>query len=100
MNKFLGKKYVLCQSDNFDEYMDHLGAAFTIRKILMITKPVCCLSRNQDGTYGFTLGSSSSNFDVVFTPGEEFQDDDPQHKTTTTTIGFQKVVKRYFKVLQ
>ncbi|GBP00681.1 Fatty acid-binding protein, muscle [Eumeta japonica] len=72
--EFVGKKYKLVSSENFDEFMKAIGAGMILRKAANTVTPIVELRK--DGDY-FVLISSSTfkTVEIKFKPGEEFEEE-------------------------
>ncbi|XP_026755025.1 fatty acid-binding protein-like [Galleria mellonella] len=77
MDEFLDKKYQQTNQNNFEDYLVYTGVNYLGRKIALTLKPVQSLHRNNDGTYTFRITSSYFNWEIVFTPGIEFEETKP-----------------------
>ncbi|XP_053617795.1 fatty acid-binding protein, heart-like [Plodia interpunctella] len=77
MEEFFGKKYVLTKHENFEDYLSHIGVGYIGRKLALTLKLVQSLSRNEDGTYLFNIHTTIFNWDIVFTPGVEYDEKKP-----------------------
>ncbi|KAM7344392.1 fatty acid-binding protein-like [Cochliomyia hominivorax] len=72
---FLGKKYVLKKSDNFDAYMKELGVGLTLRKMGNTLISQCLLERNMDDdTYTFTLETPYQKSCIHFKLDQPFKE--------------------------
>ncbi|XP_022907160.1 myelin P2 protein isoform X2 [Onthophagus taurus] len=74
MNRFLGLKYKLESSDNFDNYMKAMGVGLMTRKVGATVSPVVELKKEGD-TYVLTSTSTFKNMTTKFQPGVEFDDE-------------------------
>ncbi|KAL2731069.1 putative fatty acid-binding protein [Vespula squamosa] len=73
---FLGKKYKLSNSENFEEFMKALGVSLVMRKMGANVNPVVELTEN-DGTYILKTTSPFKNSEIKFKLGEEFEEETP-----------------------
>ncbi|XP_066590523.1 sodium/calcium exchanger regulatory protein 1 isoform X1 [Prorops nasuta] len=76
MTAFLGKRYKLLNSENFDEYMKALGVGLVTRKMGSTVSPVVELTES-DGTYTLKTSSTFKNSEIKFKLGEEFDEETP-----------------------
>ncbi|XP_066590527.1 sodium/calcium exchanger regulatory protein 1 isoform X2 [Prorops nasuta] len=76
MAEYLGKKYKLFSSDNFDEFMKALGVGLVTRKMGSTVSPVVELTES-DGTYTLKTSSTFKNSEIKFKLGEEFDEETP-----------------------
>ncbi|CAH0696602.1 unnamed protein product [Spodoptera exigua] len=74
MDEFLGKKYVLTDSENFEDYLVYLGLSYIARKVALRLNQSHVLLKNEDGTYTFQFLSTVANSSITFKPGEEFEE--------------------------
>ncbi|KAF9417371.1 hypothetical protein HW555_005468 [Spodoptera exigua] len=74
MDEFLGKKYVLTDSENFEDYLVYLGLSYIARKVALRLNQFHVLLKNEDGTYTFQFLSTVANSSITFKPGEEFEE--------------------------
>ncbi|KAJ8711083.1 hypothetical protein PYW07_008325 [Mythimna separata] len=74
MDEFLGKKYVLVDSENFEEYLIFIGVGYFPRKVALKLSQAQILTRNDDGTYTYQFLSPMANTTITFTSGEEFEE--------------------------
>ncbi|KAG7198618.1 hypothetical protein KM043_005978 [Ampulex compressa] len=74
--QFLGKRYKLFSSENFDEFMKALGVGMVIRKMGSSVSPVVELTEN-DGTYTLKTTSPFKSSEIKFKLGEEFEEETP-----------------------
>ncbi|CAK1590254.1 unnamed protein product [Parnassius mnemosyne] len=72
MEQFIGKKYKLKSSENFDEYLKYIGVGFLSRKTANSVSPVCTLMLNEDGSYTMAMLTTFRNVFVTFKLNEEF----------------------------
>ncbi|CAH1640995.1 unnamed protein product [Spodoptera littoralis] len=74
MDEFLGKKYVLTDSENFEDYLVYLDLSYIARKVALRLNQAHVLIKNEDGTYTFQFLSTMANSSITFKPGEEFEE--------------------------
>ncbi|CAG4932628.1 unnamed protein product [Colias eurytheme] len=77
MEQFLGKKYKLKTSDNFEDYLKYIGVGLISRKLVTSLYPVCVLSQNEDGSYTLTMTTPVRKVITTFKLDEEFDEDRP-----------------------
>ncbi|XP_073948187.1 fatty acid-binding protein, muscle-like isoform X2 [Choristoneura fumiferana] len=77
MEEFLGKKYALTTSENFEEYLVFIGKGYLHRKAARSLRQEHWLTKNDDGTYTFSFSSPLTSSEMTFTPGEEFEETKP-----------------------
>ncbi|XP_041971967.1 fatty acid-binding protein, muscle-like [Aricia agestis] len=77
MDEFLGKKYKLKSSENFEEYLKFIGVGLVSRKLATTVSPVCVLTKNDDGSYNLAMTTTVRNMILTFTLGEEFSEERP-----------------------
>lgn len=78
--EFLGKRYKLSTSENFDEFMKALGVGLVTRKMGAKVSPVVELTEN-DGVYTLKTSSTFKNSEIKFKLGEEFDEETPDGRT-------------------
>ena len=85
VDQFLGKKYKLASSENFDEFMKALGVGFATRKAGSMVSPIVELTKADDS---YTLSSNSTFKKVVFSfkSGIEFDQETPDGRMVKSTI--------------
>ncbi|CAK9819259.1 Sodium/calcium exchanger regulatory protein 1 [Anthophora plagiata] len=76
MPEFLGKRYKLFSSENFDEFMKALGVGAVTRKMGSSVSPVVELTEN-NGLYTLKTTSAFKNSEIKFKLGEEFDEETP-----------------------
>ncbi|XP_003494759.1 sodium/calcium exchanger regulatory protein 1 isoform X2 [Bombus impatiens] len=89
MPEFLGKKYKLFSSENFDDFMKALGVGIMTRKMGSSVSPVIELTEN-NGVYTLKTTSAFKNSEIKFKLGEEFDEetaDGRKVKTVCTLDG-------------
>ncbi|KAK2583155.1 hypothetical protein KPH14_009178 [Odynerus spinipes] len=74
--EFLGKKYKLSTSENFDDFMKALGVSLVTRKMGASVSPIVELTEN-DGLYTLKTNSTFKNSEIKFKLGEEFEEETP-----------------------
>ncbi|XP_016910583.1 probable fatty acid-binding protein isoform X2 [Apis cerana] len=74
MPDFLGKRYKLYSSENFDDFMKALGVGIMTRKVGSSVSPVVELSEN-NGLYTLKTTSPFKNTEIKFKLGEEFEEE-------------------------
>ncbi|CAG9854311.1 unnamed protein product [Phyllotreta striolata] len=85
VEQFLGKKYKLSSSENFDDFMKELGVGFVTRKAGAAVSPVVDLQKDGD-EYVLSSVSTFKNVVVKFTPGVEFDQETPDGRKVKATI--------------
>ncbi|NP_001011630.1 probable fatty acid-binding protein isoform X2 [Apis laboriosa] len=74
MPDFLGKRYKLYSSENFDDFMKALGVGIMTRKVGSSVSPVVELTEN-NGLYTLKTTSPFKNTEIKFKLGEEFEEE-------------------------
>ncbi|KAJ0173165.1 hypothetical protein K1T71_011341 [Dendrolimus kikuchii] len=72
MDKYLGVKYKLKSSDNFENYLKFIDVGIFSRKTAIAVSPVSILTRDDDGVYTFTMSTTFKTVTVNFKLNEEF----------------------------
>lgn len=87
--QFLGKRYKLFSSENFNEFMKALGLSVMTRKMGSCMSPVVELTEN-NGLYTLKTTSPFKDSEIKFKLGEEFDEvtpDDRKVKSICTMEG-------------
>ena len=71
---FVGKKYKMTSSENFDEFMKVLGVGLITRKAANAVNPTVELRREGD-EYNLVTSSTFKTTEMKFKPGEEFEEE-------------------------
>ncbi|XP_033214745.1 sodium/calcium exchanger regulatory protein 1 isoform X2 [Belonocnema kinseyi] len=82
---FLGKKYKLATSENFDELMKALGVGLVTRKMGASVSPVVEVTKDGD-EYIMKTTSTFKSSELKFKPGVEFDEETPDGRKVKTTI--------------
>jgi len=85
VDAYLGKKYKLETSENFDEFMKEIGVGLITRKVGNSVSPVVELNKEGD-EYILTSNSTFKNVVTKFKPGEEFDQETPDGRKVKATI--------------
>ncbi|KAL0818406.1 hypothetical protein ABMA28_008878 [Loxostege sticticalis] len=72
--EFVGKKYKMVSSENFDEFMKQLGVGLITRKAANAVTPTVEL-RQEGDTYNLVTSSTFKTTEMKFKPGEEFDEE-------------------------
>ncbi|XP_045770511.1 sodium/calcium exchanger regulatory protein 1 [Maniola jurtina] len=86
---FIGKKYKMISSENFDEFMKAIGVGLITRKTANAVTPTVELKQDGD-SYVLVTSSTFKTTEVKFKPGEEFDEeraDGAKVKTVCTLDG-------------
>ncbi|XP_070521758.1 fatty acid binding protein isoform X2 [Cardiocondyla obscurior] len=75
-SEFLGKRYKLFSSENFDDFMKALGVGMVTRKMGSSVSPVVEITE-KDGVYTLKTTSPFKNTEIKFKLGEEFDEETP-----------------------
>ncbi|XP_020296909.1 myelin P2 protein isoform X2 [Pseudomyrmex gracilis] len=73
-SEFLGKRYKLASSENFDDFMKALGVGMVTRKMGATVSPTVELTE-KDGVYTLKTTSTFKNTEIKFKLGEEFDEE-------------------------
>ncbi|XP_039752701.1 sodium/calcium exchanger regulatory protein 1 [Pararge aegeria] len=71
---FVGKKYKMVSSENFDEFMKAIGVGLITRKTANAVTPSVELKQEGD-TYTLVTSSTFKTTEIKFKPGEEFDEE-------------------------
>ncbi|XP_043461880.1 sodium/calcium exchanger regulatory protein 1-like isoform X1 [Leptopilina heterotoma] len=82
---FLGIKYKLAQSENFEELMKALGVGLVTRKMGAAVSPIVEVTLDGD-EYTMNTTSTFKNSVIKFKPGVEFTEETPDGREVKTTI--------------
>ncbi|XP_034951149.1 fatty acid-binding protein, muscle [Chelonus insularis] len=82
---FLGKKYKLSTSENFDEMMKALGVGLVTRKMGASVSPVVELTED-NGLYTLKTTSTFKSSEIKFKLGEEFDEETPDGRKVKSII--------------
>ncbi len=85
MPEFLGKRYKLATSENFDELMKALGVGIMTRKMGATVSPVVEVTEN-NGEYTMKTQSRFKNSEIKFKLGEEFDEETPDGRKVKSVI--------------
>ncbi|CAB0035871.1 unnamed protein product [Trichogramma brassicae] len=85
MPEFLGKRYKLSTSENFDELMKALGVGLIVRKMGAAVSPVVEVTEN-NGEYTMKTQSTFKNQEIKFKLGEEFDEETPDGRKVKSVI--------------
>ncbi|XP_063628843.1 fatty acid-binding protein homolog 6-like [Cydia splendana] len=77
MDEFLGKKYALKNSDNFEEYLVFIGKNYFQRKAAISLSQENWLTKDETGAYTFHFHSAFASVSTTFIPGEEVEETRP-----------------------
>jgi len=75
MASWVGKKYKLDKSENFDDYMKALGVGMVLRTIGNKANATVDLVKEDDGSYTLTTSSTFKTTVIKFKPNEEFDEE-------------------------
>ncbi|XP_037043497.1 fatty acid-binding protein, muscle-like [Bradysia coprophila] len=82
---WVGRKYKLDSSENFDEYMKELGVGLVLRKVGLSVHPTCYLEQRGDVFHYFNE-STFKNFELTFKLGEEKEQETADGRKVLTTF--------------
>ncbi|XP_049839808.1 fatty acid-binding protein, muscle-like [Schistocerca gregaria] len=85
VDEFIGRKYKLDKSENFDEFLKALGAGMLARKMAGAVSPVVELTKDGD-TYTFKSASAFRTMLIAFKLDEEFVEETPDGRKVNSTI--------------
>ncbi|OWR55129.1 probable fatty acid-binding protein [Danaus plexippus] len=86
MEKYLGKKYKLRSSHNFDEYLKFIEVGLLSRKLVTSLSPISVLTKNEDGSYSLTMITPIRKVVITFQLGVEFSEDRPDGIKVKSTM--------------
>ncbi|KAG7303380.1 hypothetical protein JYU34_011871 [Plutella xylostella] len=86
IEKYLGNRYVLVNSENFDEFLRFLGYGYLYRTAALRLKPSHVLSRNPDGSYTFAMDSILISTSITFKLAEQFIEKKPPDGVEVKTV--------------
>ncbi|VVC95315.1 sodium/calcium exchanger regulatory protein 1 [Leptidea sinapis] len=72
--EFVGKKYKMTSSENFDEFMKTIGVGLITRKAANAVTPTVELKKDGDA-YVLVTSSTFKTTEMKFKPGEEFDEE-------------------------
>ncbi|KAJ2937950.1 hypothetical protein O0L34_g14233 [Tuta absoluta] len=75
MDHYIGKKYKLKSSENFEEYLKFIDIGLISRKTATAVSPIAHLVKNDDGSYTFMMSTTFRTVSFSFKPGEEFEEE-------------------------
>ncbi|KAJ6641298.1 Fatty acid-binding protein, muscle [Pseudolycoriella hygida] len=84
---WVGKKYKLETSENFDEYMKELGVGMVLRKVGNTIHPIIFLEQDGD-EFTYYSQSTFKNFETKFKLGEEKEQETADGRKVLTTYTF------------
>ncbi|XP_017891258.1 probable fatty acid-binding protein isoform X2 [Ceratina calcarata] len=95
MQEFLGKKYKLSSSENFDDFMKALGVGMLTRKMGSSVSPVVELTEN-NGLYTLKTTSTFKSSEIKFKLGEEFDEETPDGRKVKSvcTLDGNKLIQK------
>lgn len=70
---FIGKKYKLISSENFDEFMKIMGVGYVVRMLANAVTPIVELRKEGEG-YNLVTSSVFKTTEMKFNVGEEFEE--------------------------
>ncbi|XP_061722743.1 fatty acid-binding protein homolog 6-like [Cydia pomonella] len=77
MDEFLGKKYALKKSDNFEEYLVFIGKNYFQRKAALSLSQENWLTKDETGAYTFHFHSPFASASTTFISGKEVEETRP-----------------------
>ncbi|KAL0818379.1 hypothetical protein ABMA28_008854 [Loxostege sticticalis] len=86
MEEYLGKSYVMVSEENFEAYLELREISLWKRKIASKVRPTQTLTRNASGTYTFSVKAPLFNWEVEFTPGQEYEATSPDGDSKITGV--------------
>ncbi|XP_075983825.1 fatty acid-binding protein-like [Anticarsia gemmatalis] len=85
IEKYIGKKYKLKSSENFDEYLKFIGVGLISRKAACAVSPISVLTRDGD-QYTFTMTTTFRTIVFSFKFNEEFVEERPDGCKLTALV--------------
>ncbi|KAJ8982593.1 hypothetical protein NQ317_005065 [Molorchus minor] len=85
VDEFLGKKYKLSSSENFDDFMKALGVGLVTRKMGNAVSPEVELQKEGE-EYVLSSKSTFKNVTIRFKPGVEFDQETPDGRKVKSVI--------------
>ncbi|XP_047998955.1 sodium/calcium exchanger regulatory protein 1 [Leguminivora glycinivorella] len=86
--EFVGKKYKMTSSENFDEFMKALGVGLITRKAANAVTPTVELRKDGD-QYTLVTSSTFKTTEMKFKPGEEFDEERADGVQVKTVCSFE-----------
>ncbi|XP_063628848.1 fatty acid-binding protein [Cydia splendana] len=86
--EFVGKKYKMSASENFDEFMKALGVGLITRKAANAVTPTVELRKDGD-QYTLVTSSTFKTTEMKFKPGEEFDEERADGVQVKTVCSFE-----------
>ncbi|XP_063388954.1 fatty acid-binding protein [Cydia fagiglandana] len=86
--EFVGKKYKMTASENFDEFMKALGVGLITRKAANAVTPTVELRKDGD-QYTLVTSSTFKTTEMKFKPGEEFDEERADGVQVKTVCSFE-----------
>ncbi|XP_063541484.1 sodium/calcium exchanger regulatory protein 1 [Cydia strobilella] len=86
--EFVGKKYKMTSSENFDEFMKALGVGLITRKAANAVTPTVELRKDGD-QYALVTSSTFKTTEMKFKPGEEFDEERADGVQVKTVCSFE-----------
>ncbi|KAK6640676.1 hypothetical protein RUM44_012373 [Polyplax serrata] len=87
MDAYLGIRYKLSKSENFEEYMKALGVGLVVRKMGNAMTPIVSLTL-ADGVYTLTTSTTFKNQVITFKPEEEFEEETLDGRKVKSKVSF------------